>query len=463
MELSNMNELDIDLDVKSNLISLKEDQAVIGEQSYPAMQTILLTNDDIKQPTIMGSQHQIPPNVVIHNTIPPPAQFMTNNTLVTIQGDRFQLRQPIATFIQQQPVHMPLIANQVIGQPIDLTQTIYNPLNSGLVPTTSIVCQNPEDSLLLPDPKETAKNLKNYTKKLEKLKDRDIENDKFQKEILTTENLKSLVPELVDVTPPYFKKAWSDDENSSTSTRSSKSVEMVNMKEGLPKAEPIVKKDDNIIDDYDDTDIDLKLSTKEDRILTEETHESTVEKEEPISEEEIIEFTKRFKQRRVSLGFTQADVGLSLGNMLGNLFSQTHVCRFEAMQLSHNSMCNLYPLFSKWLDEVESKLKGDESSTSGKQKKTNIRAKKRRKRTSLDFGLKGNLEALFMTNQKPNGSQLSQIANHLKTEKEVVRVWFCNRRQREKKNVEVAGMFPGSMSLQPKPMFINIDPMEPTS
>jgi len=65
-------------------------------------------------------------------------------------------------------------------------------------------------------------------------------------------------------------------------------------------------------------------------------------------------FARQFKQRRIKLGFTQADVGLALGTLYGNVFSQTTICRFEALQLSFKNMCKLKPLLAKWLEEADS-------------------------------------------------------------------------------------------------------------
>lgn len=52
------------------------------------------------------------------------------------------------------------------------------------------------------------------------------------------------------------------------------------------------------------------------------------------SSDDLEAFAKQFKQRRIKLGYTQADVGLALGTLYGNVFSQTTICRFEALQLS---------------------------------------------------------------------------------------------------------------------------------
>lgn len=49
--------------------------------------------------------------------------------------------------------------------------------------------------------------------------------------------------------------------------------------------------------------------------------------EEAPSSDDLEQFAKQFKQRRIKLGFTQADVGLALGTLYGNVFSQTTICR----------------------------------------------------------------------------------------------------------------------------------------
>lgn len=35
------------------------------------------------------------------------------------------------------------------------------------------------------------------------------------------------------------------------------------------------------------------------------------------------------------------------------MFSQTTICRFEALQLSFKNMCKLKPLLQRWLNEAE--------------------------------------------------------------------------------------------------------------
>uniref|UniRef100_A0AC34FPA3 POU domain protein n=1 Tax=Panagrolaimus sp. ES5 TaxID=591445 RepID=A0AC34FPA3_9BILA len=62
--------------------------------------------------------------------------------------------------------------------------------------------------------------------------------------------------------------------------------------------------------------------------------------------------------------------------------------------------------------------------------------KKRRKRTNLDDQQKRALDAYFGMNQRPDYGQINEIANALNLETDVVRVWFCNRRQKIRKTEE---------------------------
>ena len=156
--------------------------------------------------------------------------------------------------------------------------------------------------------------------------------------------------------------------------------------------------------------------------------------EESPSSDDLEQFAKQFKQRRIKLGFTQADVGLALGTLYGNVFSQTTICRFEALQLSFKNMCKLKPLLQKWLEEADSTT-GSPTSLD----KIAAQGRKRKKRTSIEVTVKGALESHFLKQPKPAAPEISQLADQLQLEKEVVRVWFCNRRQKEKRMTPPVG------------------------
>ena len=147
-----------------------------------------------------------------------------------------------------------------------------------------------------------------------------------------------------------------------------------------------------------------------------------------LDNNDLNRFSKQFKQRRIKLGYTQADVGLALGNLYGNVFSQTTICRFEALQLSFKNMCKLRPLLAKWLEDSES-----QTGTSNSMEKIAASGRKRKKRTSIEVSIKQALELQFARNPKPSAQDIAQFADQLQLEKEVVRVWFCNRRQKEKR------------------------------
>lgn len=51
--------------------------------------------------------------------------------------------------------------------------------------------------------------------------------------------------------------------------------------------------------------------------------------------------------------------------------------------------------------------------------------------------MKGVLESHFIKQPKPSASDIARLSDELQLEKEVVRVWFCNRRQKEKRMTPV--------------------------
>ncbi|KAM8835188.1 POU domain, class 4, transcription factor 3 isoform 1-T1 [Synchiropus picturatus] len=146
---------------------------------------------------------------------------------------------------------------------------------------------------------------------------------------------------------------------------------------------------------------------------------------------ELEAFAERFKQRRIKLGVTQADVGSALANLkipgVGSL-SQSTICRFESLTLSHNNMIALKPVLQAWLEEAEAahrERSGKPDLFSGGERK--------RKRTSIAAPEKRSLEAYFAIQPRPSSEKIAAIAEKLELKKNVVRVWFCNQRQKQKR------------------------------
>ncbi|XP_051161287.1 POU domain protein 2-like isoform X2 [Leptopilina boulardi] len=154
--------------------------------------------------------------------------------------------------------------------------------------------------------------------------------------------------------------------------------------------------------------------------------------EETTDLEELEQFAKTFKQRRIKLGFTQGDVGLAMGKLYGNDFSQTTISRFEALNLSFKNMCKLKPLLQKWLEDADNSLNNPNSLTNPMTTPEAI-GRRRKKRTSIETSVRLALEKAFCQNPKPTSEEITMLADSLAMEKEVVRVWFCNRRQKEKR------------------------------
>ncbi|XP_041128399.1 POU domain, class 2, transcription factor 1-like isoform X10 [Polyodon spathula] len=187
--------------------------------------------------------------------------------------------------------------------------------------------------------------------------------------------------------------------------------------------------------------------------------------EEPSDLEELEQFAKTFKQRRIKLGFTQGDVGLAMGKLYGNDFSQTTISRFEALNLSFKNMCKLKPLLEKWLNDAEN-LTSDQALSSPSALNSSGMGieglnRRRKKRTSIETNIRVALEKSFLENQKPTSEEITMIADQLNMEKEVIRVWFCNRRQKEKR---INPPSSGSMSSTPiKAIFPNPATLVPST
>ncbi|XP_026152367.1 POU domain, class 5, transcription factor 1 [Mastacembelus armatus] len=185
---------------------------------------------------------------------------------------------------------------------------------------------------------------------------------------------------------------------------------------------------------------------------------SDSEEEENLSTEELEQFAKELKHKRITLGFTQADVGLALGNLYGKMFSQTTICRFEALQLSFKNMCKLKPLLQRWLNEAET---SENPQDMYKIERVFVDTRKRKRRTSLEGAVRSALESYFIKCPKPNTQEITHISDDLGLERDVVRVWFCNRRQKGKRlalplDEECDGQFyeqsPSPLNMAPSPI-----------
>ncbi|XP_042905372.1 POU domain, class 6, transcription factor 1 isoform X2 [Parasteatoda tepidariorum] len=153
-----------------------------------------------------------------------------------------------------------------------------------------------------------------------------------------------------------------------------------------------------------------------------------------INLEEIKEFAKAFKIRRLSLGLTQTQVGQALSATEGPSYSQSAICRFEKLDITPRSAQKIKPVLERWMKEAEERYKNGVHTLTefiGSEP-----TKKRKRRTSFTPSALEILNKFFETNTHPSGIEMTGLAEHLNYDREVVRVWFCNKRQALKNTIK---------------------------
>uniref|UniRef100_A0A8C4PZF1 POU domain protein n=1 Tax=Eptatretus burgeri TaxID=7764 RepID=A0A8C4PZF1_EPTBU len=189
-----------------------------------------------------------------------------------------------------------------------------------------------------------------------------------------------------------------------------------------------------------------------------------------VNLEEIREFARTFKIRRLSLGLTQTQVGQALSAAQGPAYSQSAICRFEKLDITPKSAQKIKPVLERWMAEAEARQQAGIGSlgniTSGSSRSggdggdgaggvccdggtasgigttsimtTGMRdsLKKRKRRTSFTPQALELLHVHFERNTHPSGHEMTEIAEQLHYDREVIRVWFCNKRQALKNTIK---------------------------
>ncbi|XP_059151998.1 POU domain, class 6, transcription factor 1-like [Physella acuta] len=153
-----------------------------------------------------------------------------------------------------------------------------------------------------------------------------------------------------------------------------------------------------------------------------------------INLDEIKEFARHFKIRRLSLGLTQTQVGQALSATEGPAYSQSAICRFEKLDITPKSAQKIKPVLERWMAEAEERYKN------GVQNLTDFigsePSKKRKRRTSFTPQALELLNQYFERNTHPTGTEMTELSERLNYDREVIRVWFCNKRQALKNTIK---------------------------
>ncbi|ESO01159.1 hypothetical protein HELRODRAFT_82279, partial [Helobdella robusta] len=153
-----------------------------------------------------------------------------------------------------------------------------------------------------------------------------------------------------------------------------------------------------------------------------------------VNLDEMREFAKQFKLRRLSLGLTQTQVGQALSITEGPSYSQSAICRFEKLDITPKSAQKIKPVLERWMTLAEERMKNGGQSLPDYNGFES--SKKRKRRTSFTPGAIDALNDSFDQNPHPTGTEMSELADRLKFDREVIRVWFCNKRQTLKNTIK---------------------------
>ena len=174
----------------------------------------------------------------------------------------------------------------------------------------------------------------------------------------------------------------------------------------------------------------------------------------PLSEmtpqySELKAFAEEFKNKRIRLGFTQGAVGQSLADKGYSNFAQSTISRFEQMQLSPTNAAAIKLVLEKWLQETEN----PDSAHSPSSSSPVMASRKRKRRAVFTPQTKSTLENYFKQNPRPNRHIIETVAQELDLLPEEVRVWFCNKRQKEKQGGSVSSSTPVQVTAYKYPSY----------
>lgn len=150
--------------------------------------------------------------------------------------------------------------------------------------------------------------------------------------------------------------------------------------------------------------------------------------------DEYHEFAKAFKDLRSKLGYSEADVSQQIGLRYGYKIRPGEITQFESQGLDMDEVRKLKPVLETWVRDTAKAAGGtDEEINEIVTAASTLPKRPRRARTSLNPLARERLEYEFQQKPKPTQAEMAALADTLGVEKSFVRIWFCNRRQRQKR------------------------------
>lgn len=162
--------------------------------------------------------------------------------------------------------------------------------------------------------------------------------------------------------------------------------------------------------------------------------------EEEMERMRLSEFAQRFKVERDRFGYSASSVNQQLAIRYGTSFSFGKIEQFEMQTLPLSEMMTIKQVLEWWLlDTARAGGMSEERVQELAKAVSPPRRELRKRRTAIDEHTRKILEEEFIRNSKPTPAQLQEIGNKLGIEKEVVKIWFANQRQKVRKQREKSG------------------------
>lgn len=168
--------------------------------------------------------------------------------------------------------------------------------------------------------------------------------------------------------------------------------------------------------------------------------ESTMKEIDP--KEKAFQFAKNFRQKRLQLDFTPEgvaqQVNIRFGSTVNPPLCGQIISMFEDGLLHIEEMFRLKNYLENWLVDIE-RARGVPLEKAKELAQSAVHKRDRKKRAFIDGYQRYKLEIEFQKNNRPNRMQLKEIARSLGSailDYETVRIWFCNRRNKQKLETE---------------------------